>query len=95
MYDGKKLDGPVSLRDAILSHSEAFLSGFSENFIAYALGRVLDSPDMPMVRSIQREAAKNGNRLSAYVMGIAKSNAFQMRRSDEAPPATTSTAVAP
>ena len=95
MYDGKKLDGPVSLRDAILSHSEAFLSGFSENFIAYALGRVLDSPDMPMVRGIQREAAKNGNRLSAYVMGIAKSNAFQMRRSDEAPPATTSTAVAP
>jgi hypothetical protein len=49
---------------------------------------------MPTVRAIEREAATRNNKFSAFVMGIVKSNAFQMRRADEAP-AATSTAVAP
>jgi cytochrome c551/c552 len=94
MYDGTKLNGPASLREAILGHSDAFLAGFAENFTAYALGRVVDSPDMPTVRAIEREAAKNNNKFSAFVMGIVKSNAFQMRRADETVSSTT-TVVAP
>ena len=42
MFDGTKLDGPVSLRQAILSHSDAFIGTFTENLLAYGLGRVLD-----------------------------------------------------
>jgi hypothetical protein len=52
--------------------------------MAYALGRRLESYDMPLVRAIDREAAKNNNRFSAYVLGIVKSPAFQMRRAEAA-----------
>jgi hypothetical protein len=87
MFDGSKLDGPVSLRNAILNHSESFIGTFSENLLAYGLGRLLDYQDMPLVRSIARDAAKNNNRFSSFVMGIVKSVPFQMRRADATPTA--------
>jgi hypothetical protein len=87
MYDGTPLDGPVSLRNAILKHQDAFIGTFTERLLAYALGRVVDYPDMPMVRSIEREAAKNNNRFSSYVFNIVKSMPFQMRRADGGEPA--------
>jgi len=82
MFDGTPLDGPVSLRKAILSHSDAFIGTFTENLLAYAVGRVLDYRDMPMVRSIEQEAARNGDRFSTFVLGIVKSMPFQMRRAE-------------
>jgi len=33
---------------------------------------------MPLVRSLSRDAAKNGNRFSALVLGVVKSKPFQM-----------------
>ncbi len=87
MFDGTILDGPVSLRKAILSHSDAFIGTFTENLLAYALGRVVDYRDMPMVRSIEHEAARENNRFSAFVLGIVRSMPFQMRKAEggEAP----------
>jgi hypothetical protein len=82
MFDGAKLDGPVSLRKAILSHSDAFIGTFTENLLAYALGRVVDYRDMPMVRSIEQEAARNNDRFSSFVLGIVKSMPFRMRRAE-------------
>jgi len=92
MFDGTKLDGPVSLRKAILSHSDAFIGTFTENLLAYALGRVLDYRDMPMVRSIEQEAARNDDSFSSFVLGIVKSMPFQMR-SVEGGDAATDTAA--
>ena len=83
MFDGTKLDGPVSLRNAILNHSDAFLGTFSENLLAYGLGRVLDTYDMPAVRTIEHEAERNGNHFSSFVLGVVKSTPFQMRRAEE------------
>jgi hypothetical protein len=83
MFDGAKLDGPVSLRNAILNHSDAFLGTFSENLLAYGLGRVLETYDMPAVRGVEREAARSDNKFSAFVVGVVKSAPFQMRRADE------------
>jgi hypothetical protein len=34
---------------------------------------------MPMVRSINRGAAANGNKFSSVLLGIIESDAFQMR----------------
>ena len=79
MYDGTKLDGPVSLREAVLDRSEAFIGSFTGNLLAYGLGRVVDYLDMPTVRAIQHEAAANDNRLSSFIMGIVNSQPFQMR----------------
>jgi Protein of unknown function (DUF1592)/Protein of unknown function (DUF1588)/Protein of unknown function (DUF1587)/Protein of unknown function (DUF1595)/Protein of unknown function (DUF1585) len=88
MFDGSKLNGPVSLRQAVLGHSDSFLGTFTENLLAYGLGRVPESYDMPVVRAIAREAAQNGNHFSSFVLGIVKSAPFQMRRVEEPDPNT-------
>jgi uncharacterized protein DUF1588/uncharacterized protein DUF1585 len=84
MYDGSKLDGPVSVRQAVVNRSDAFLGSFTQNLLAYGVGRVLDYRDMPTVRSIAREAARNNNRFSAFVMGVVKSPLFTMSRNNNA-----------
>jgi len=90
MFDGTKLDGPISLRNTVLSHSDAFIGTFTENLTAYGIGRVVDYHDMPMIRSIERDAATRGNKFSAFVLAIVKSMPFQMRQADGqlAPPAS-------
>jgi uncharacterized protein DUF1592/uncharacterized protein DUF1588/uncharacterized protein DUF1587/uncharacterized protein DUF1595/uncharacterized protein DUF1585 len=88
MFDGAMLDGPISLRQAILNHSDAFIGTFTENLFAYGLGRVIDYRDLPFVRAIEREAAKNDNRFSSFVLGVVKSPAFQMRRTEDSEPVT-------
>ncbi len=80
LYDGTKMDGPIALRNAILKHSDAFVLSFTENLMTYALGRRVEFYDMPAVRQIIREAAKNENKMPAFVLGVVKSNAFQMSR---------------
>jgi hypothetical protein len=84
MFDGAKLDGPAGLRQAILNHSDSFIGGFTENLLAYGIGRVLESSDMPMVRAIDRDAARNGNRFSSYILGIVRSGPFLTSRVDPA-----------
>lgn len=83
MFDGAKLSGPASLRQALLNHADVFISNLTENLMAYGLGRVLEYYDMPAVRAVDREAARNDNRFSSFVLGIVKSAPFQMRRAEE------------
>lgn len=80
MYDGAKLDGPVSVREAVLNHSASFIGNFTENLLSYGVGHVLDHRSMPVVRSIGRDAAKNDNRFSSFVLGVVKSPLFQMSK---------------
>ncbi|MBI4475251.1 MAG: DUF1592 domain-containing protein [Acidobacteria bacterium] len=89
LYDGTPLDGPASLRNAILKYSDAFIETLTEKLLAYAIGRRVEYFDMPTVRTITRDAAKNSNRFSSLVLGIVKSPAFQMNRVE----AETSTAA--
>ncbi len=86
MFDGAKLNGPASLRQALLNHSDSFIGTFTENLLAYGVGRVPEYWDMPVVRSIERDAVRNGNKFSSFVLGIVKSPAFQMRRAEDAEP---------
>jgi hypothetical protein len=79
LFDGTKVDGPVGLREALLSKSDSFIRNFTENLMTYSLGRRVQYYDMPTVRAIARDAAKNDNRFSSFVLGIVESPAFQMR----------------
>ena len=79
LYDGRPLDGPVSLRQALVSQADAFRAGFSESLLSYALGRVLDHTDLPTARAVARQGARDQNRLSAFVMAVVTSGPFQMR----------------
>ena len=57
---------------------------FTENLMAYALGRRLEYYDMPRVRQITRDAGDNGHRISSYVIGVIMSEAFRMQRVPDA-----------
>ncbi|HVB37922.1 MAG TPA: DUF1585 domain-containing protein, partial [Vicinamibacterales bacterium] len=59
---------------------KTFLNVFTENVMAYALGRRIHYYDMPTVRAIVHKAALNGNRFSSFVLGVVNSDAFRMSR---------------
>ena len=80
LFDGSTVDGPVGLRTAVLRHKDAFLLSFTRSLMTYALGRRVEPADMPVVRSIIRNAEAQNHRISAFVLGIVESNAFQMAR---------------
>jgi hypothetical protein len=77
--DGSRVDGVVSLRQALMRHPDVFVRTMTEKMLTYALGRGLDYHDMPAVRSIVRASAGNNYRFSSLVLGIVGSTPFQMR----------------
>ena len=79
LADGTAVDGPVALRAALLAKPDVFAGTVAEKLLIYALGRGLEPADMPVVRSIVRNAAKDDYRLSAIILGVVDSLPFQMR----------------
>jgi cytochrome c551/c552 len=79
LVDGTKLDGAASLRAALLARPGVFASTLTEKLLMYATGRGLKYYDMPVVRSIRRDAARDDYRFSSIVLGIVKSPPFQMK----------------
>jgi hypothetical protein len=78
LYDGTAIDGPDGLRAALLSREETLWRTFTENLMTYALGRPLEYYDMPAVRAIVRDASARDYRLSAFIGGVVRSQAFRM-----------------
>jgi hypothetical protein len=78
MFDGTKVSGPAGVRNWLAGYSDQFAQVAVEKLLTYSLGRGLEHQDMPLVRSISREASKNGNKFSALVLGIVKSRPFLM-----------------
>jgi len=76
---GIAVSGPGGLRDALLSRPELFVSTLTEKLMVYALGRRLEAEDMPAVRRIVREAARDGYRFDDIVLGIVRSAQFQQK----------------
>jgi len=87
MLDGTLLDGPASVRQALLHRKDRFVENFTEKLLAYALGRVIDFRDMPVARAIAYDAGANNYRFSSFILGVVKSAPFQMRRAEESLPA--------
>jgi mono/diheme cytochrome c family protein len=79
LADGAKVDGPIALRNAILSRPEAFATVLTERLMTYALGRGVEPSDMPVVRSIVKKSGPNNYRLESIVLSIVESAPFQMR----------------
>jgi hypothetical protein len=79
LYDGTPINGPSGLRQALLKYSPQFVRMLTEKLMTYGLGRGVEYFDMPVVRSIVRDAGAQNNRFSAIVLGIVKSAPFQMR----------------
>ena len=79
LIDGTKLNGPQTLRDALLARSDVFVTVVAEKMLTYASGRAMRPEDMPAVRAIVRGASKGNYRFSSLVVGVVQSPQFQMR----------------
>jgi hypothetical protein len=89
LVDGSKLDGVASLRQALMKYSPQFVRVITEKMMIYALGRGTEYYDMPLIRSIVRDAGRNNNKFSSLVLGIVKSEPFQTNmKSPELPEQT-------
>jgi len=78
--DGTQFDGPAGLRDILVNKRDMFVETFTERLLTYALGRGVEQYDAPIIRRIVREASADDQRWSSIILGIVKSNPFQMRR---------------
>jgi mono/diheme cytochrome c family protein len=78
LADGTKLDGVAALRNALVGYSDQFARVVAEKMLTYAIGRGVEYQDMPTVRAIVRGSAANKYRFSSLMLGIVKSDAFQM-----------------
>jgi hypothetical protein len=81
LADGSKFDGAASFRKALYDRKEAFLGAMVRNMLTYAVGRGVETYDMPAVRKILRDAGTDDYRWSSILMGIVKSMPFQMKKS--------------
>ena len=90
-FDNTTVEGPDGLRNWLAStYGKQFVTVATEKLLIYALGRGVEAGDMPLVRGITQDALKNNGRFSAIVLGIVRSQPFQVNMRSEAVPGTTS-----
>jgi hypothetical protein len=77
---GVEFEGPAELQAALMRTPDVIAGAFTQKLMTYALGRTLEHYDMPAVRKIVNEAAKDDYRFSTIVLGIVNSLPFQNRR---------------
>jgi Protein of unknown function (DUF1592)/Protein of unknown function (DUF1588)/Protein of unknown function (DUF1585)/Protein of unknown function (DUF1595) len=77
-YDGSPINNLDQLSAALLKRPEPLVRNFTENLMAYALGRRVETFDQPTVRAIAKK----------FILGVVKSDAFQKKRVEPAPTTT-------
>ena len=78
-YDGTEIQTPGDLSRVLLKRPIPLVRNFTENLMAYALGRRIEYRDQPTVREIAARAEADGYRLSAFVLGVVTSDAFRRK----------------
>ena len=83
LVDGTTIGGPDDLREALARRSDQFVQTMTEKLMMYGLGRGVEYYDMPAVRAIVRDSARDKYRFSSIVRGIVRSAAFRTARAPE------------
>jgi len=79
--DGSTFEDVAGLEKALLSRPEIFVGTLAEKLLTYGLGRGVEYYDAPTIRAIVRASRAQDFRVSSLVLGIVKSDPFQMRMS--------------
>ncbi|MDE2981469.1 MAG: DUF1592 domain-containing protein [Gemmatimonadota bacterium] len=79
-YDGTDIASARDLSEVLLKRPIPLVRNFTQNLMAYALGRSIDYRDQPAVRAIARAAAEDDYRMSSFILGVVGSDAFRMRQ---------------
>jgi hypothetical protein len=93
LANGTQITGPAQLRQALLARPEQFVQTLAEKLMIFALGRGLRYQDMPMVRAIVRESARENYSFEAIVKGVVASQAFRLSELPAVPPPGTKQAA--
>jgi len=81
-FDGTPVSSPSGLLTALMKRPTPLVRTFTENLLAYGLGRRVEYYDMPTVRAIVKNAEAGNLKMSAFILGVIKSDAFQMKRAE-------------
>jgi hypothetical protein len=73
---------PADLTAALLKRPVPLVRSFTENLMAFAIGRRVEDFDQPTVRAIASNAETNGYRMSSFILGVVNSSAFRSKRAD-------------
>ena len=87
-YDGTKITSLTELSATLMKRPIPLVRTFTENLMAFGLGRRVEYYDQPTVRAIAKGAEATNFKISSFILGVVKSDAFRMRRVE---PETTST----
>jgi hypothetical protein len=79
--DGSQFADVDGLEAALLGRPELFVGTVAEKLLTYASGRGVESYDAPAIRAIVRDARAQDFRISSIVLGVVRSQPFQMRMS--------------
>ncbi|HUU34540.1 MAG TPA: DUF1592 domain-containing protein [Vicinamibacterales bacterium] len=83
-YDGTPINNLAQLSAALLKRPDPLVRNFTENLMAYALGRRVETYDMPAVRAIAAAASADNFKMSSFILGVVRSDAFQRKHVDAA-----------
>jgi hypothetical protein len=83
LSSGLKLNGPVELRNFILSREDQFPTTVTSRLLMFALNREIEYFDMPVVRQIVRDAKADKYRFNTLVKGVVNSMPFRHQGPDE------------
>jgi mono/diheme cytochrome c family protein len=89
VFDNSEVASAAGLRAWLTgNYSNQFVTVATEKLLTYALGRGVEYRDMPLVRAIAREGINNDGRFSSLVLGVVRSQPFQMNMRVEAASST-------
>ena len=80
-YDGTPISTPAQLVDVLQTRPLPLVRNFTENLMAYALGRRVEYYDQPAIRAIVSGAEAGDYNTSSLILGVVKSDAFRLKRS--------------
>jgi cytochrome c5 len=82
LYDGTPVQSPRDLNQAMLKRQVPIMRNFTKNMMTYAIGRRVEHYDMPAIRKIVGDAEANGYKMTSFILGVVKSDAFRMQRAE-------------
>ncbi len=82
-FQGRTVTSPKDFRESLLGQGDEVVRTVSEKLLTYALGRGLTYQDAPLVRQTLKTLRQTDYRWSSLLLGIVKSDQFQMRAAPE------------
>ena len=83
-YDGTAINTPMDLNAVLMKRPIPIVRTFTANLLAYAMGRRIEYFDQPTVRKIVAEAEASDYRMSAFILGVVRSDPFQKMQASDA-----------